>query len=163
MTTDQNLALYTKLAGFRLFVLANRLDCDSDFSRELHDRLVEGLEAASQRVRAIMGLERSVLAGDDEYVAYRLDGEIDIFGRFAVNLLDELDIDFDTHEYRINGGEWINALSADCDGIEIDYPELVALSDIELGSLASIIRDIRQETGISIQAVRVVYTRGGGA
>ena len=37
MTTDQNLMLYTKLAGFRLVVLANRFGCDSEFSRELHD------------------------------------------------------------------------------------------------------------------------------
>ncbi|AAM54887.1 hypothetical protein RHE_PD00164 (plasmid) [Rhizobium etli CFN 42] len=66
MTTDQNLILYTKFAGFRLVVLANRFGCDSDFSRELHDRLVEGLDAAIDRISVIMELERSVLIGEDE-------------------------------------------------------------------------------------------------
>ncbi|MBY3123248.1 hypothetical protein HFO29_36265, partial [Rhizobium laguerreae] len=51
MTSDQNLMLYAKLAGFRLVVLANRFGCDTDFSRELHDRLIEGLEAAVARIR----------------------------------------------------------------------------------------------------------------
>ncbi|SCB61535.1 hypothetical protein GA0061105_11951 [Rhizobium aethiopicum] len=92
MTTDQNLMLYTKLAGFRLGVLANRFGCDSDFSRELHDRLVEGLDAAIDRIRVIMELERSVLIGEDEFAEYQLEGEIEIFGRFTINLLDELEL-----------------------------------------------------------------------
>ncbi len=40
MTTDQNLMLYGKLAGFRLVVVANSFGCDSGFSQELRDRLV---------------------------------------------------------------------------------------------------------------------------
>ncbi|MEF0941932.1 hypothetical protein [Rhizobium sp. BR 362] len=44
MTPDQNLLLYTKLAGFRLVVLANPFGCETDFLRALHDRLIEGLE-----------------------------------------------------------------------------------------------------------------------
>lgn len=98
MTTDQNLMLPTKLSGFRLVVLANRFGCDTSFSRALHDRLMEGLDAARARIRTIMALERSVLAGDDDYAAYRLAGEYEIFGRFSINLLDELEIDLDTHE-----------------------------------------------------------------
>ncbi|AVA24414.1 hypothetical protein NXC24_PB00489 (plasmid) [Rhizobium sp. NXC24] len=101
MTTDQNLMLHTKLSGFRLVVLANRFGCDTEFSRALHDRLIEGLDAARVRIRTIMALERSVLAGDDEYAAYRLAGENEMFERVTINLLDELEIDFDTHEYRI--------------------------------------------------------------
>jgi len=156
MTSDQNLMLYAKLAGFRLIVLANRVGCDTDFLRKLHDRLVEGLEAASDRIRTIMALERSVLTGDDEFAAYQLDGETEIFGRFTIDLLDDLEIDFDTQEYRINGGDWINALTADHSGVDIDYPELVALTEDELGSLAQIIKDITWETGIPVHAARVV-------
>ncbi|UWU25590.1 hypothetical protein N2601_32015 (plasmid) [Rhizobium sp. CB3060] len=163
MTTDQNLVLYTKLAGFRLVVLTNRFGCDTEFSRALHDRLIEGLDAAHACLRTIMALERSVLAGDDEYAAYRLEGENEMFGRFTINLLDELEIDFDTNEYRINGSDWTNALSADCDGVEIDYPEMVALCETELGSLAAIIRDIRQETGIAIHAACIVDARCAGS
>ncbi|AJD43532.1 hypothetical protein IE4872_PB00153 (plasmid) [Rhizobium gallicum] len=163
MTTDQNLALYTKLSGFRLVVRANRFGCDTDVSRKLHERLLEGLEAAAGRIRTIMALEQSVLADDDEYAAYRLEGATEIFGRFTINLLDELDIDFDTHEYRVNGGDWCIALTADYRGVDIDYPELIALTDDELGSLAPIIKDITRETGIAVNASRVSYIRCGAS
>ncbi|MBP1886578.1 hypothetical protein [Sinorhizobium mexicanum] len=163
MTPDQNLMLYTKLAGFRLVVLANRFGCDSEFSRDLHDRLIEGLEAAIGRVRIIMSLERSVLTGEDEFAEYQLEGETEIFGRFTINLLDDLEIDFDTHEYRINGGDWAIALTADYTGVDIDYPELVALTDNELGSLGPIIKDITRETGIAVNASRVIFTRCEGS
>ncbi|AIC29703.1 hypothetical protein IE4771_PA00197 (plasmid) [Rhizobium etli bv. mimosae str. IE4771] len=163
MITNQNLMLYTKLAGFRLVVLANRFGCDSEFSRALHDRLLEGLEAAIGRVRIIMALERSVLIGDDEFAEYRLEGEAEIFGRFTINLMDELDIDFDTHEFRINGGDWSSALTADYTGVDIDYPKLIALTDVELGSLAPIIKDITRETGIAVSASRVSYIRCTGS
>ncbi|MCZ7448188.1 hypothetical protein [Rhizobium rhizogenes] len=162
MTSDQNLALYTKLAGFRLVVLADRSGCDTEVSREVHDRLLEGLEAAGDRIRTIMALEQSVLAGDDEYAGYLLEGETEIFGRFTIILLDELDIDFDTHEYRINSGDWSSALTADYTGVDIDYPELIALTDDELGSLAPIIKDITRETGIAVSASRVSYARCEG-
>jgi len=155
MTTDQNLMLYTQLAGFRLVVLASRFGCDSDFSRERHDRLVEGLEAAIARIHIIMELERSVLVGDDEFAEYQLEGENEIFGRFTINLLDDLEFDCDTHEFRVNGGEWTNALAVDDSGVDINFPELVSLSE-ELGSLAQIIKDIRLATAITIYAGRAV-------
>jgi hypothetical protein len=163
MTTDQNLMLYTRLSGVRLVVLANRFGCETDFTRALHDRLLEGLEAGIGRVRTIMALERSVLTGDDEFAEYQLDGETEIFGRVTITLLDDLEIDFDTHEYRIKGGDWIVALTADFTGVDIDYPEMVALAVDELGSLAPIIKDITRETGIAVNASRVVFTRCGGS
>jgi len=48
--------------------------------------------------------------------------ESEIFGRLTINLLDDLEIDVDTHEYRINGGSWINALTADDGGVEVRFP-----------------------------------------
>lgn len=157
MTTDQNIMLYAKLSGFRLVVLANRIGCDSEFSRALHDRLIKGLEAAIGCVRIIMALERSVLTGGEEFADYQLEGEAEIFGRFTINLLDDLEFDFDTHEYRINGGDWAIALTADYTGVDIDYPELIALTDDELGSLAPIITAITRETGIAVNASRISY------
>jgi hypothetical protein len=158
MTSDQNLMLYAKLAGFRLVVLANRFGCDTDFSRELHDRLIEGLEAAVARIRVIMELERTLIVGDDEFIAYQLQGENEIFGRFTINLLDDLDIDLDTCEYRINSRGWTNAVAADDGGVEVNYPELIAMSEEELGSLAPIIKGITQETGIPVHAARAVHS-----
>ncbi|NEK20302.1 hypothetical protein [Rhizobium leguminosarum] len=156
MTTDQNLTLYAKLAGFRLVVLANRFGCDSGFSRELHDRLVEGLDAAIAWIQVIMALERRVFTGEDEFAEYQLQGENEIFGRLTINLLDDLEIDVGTHEYRIDGGSWINALTADDGGVEVRFPTLVGLTDEEFGSLASIIKDITLETGIPVHAVRAI-------
>lgn len=75
MTSDKNLMLCAKLAGFRLVVLANSLGCDTSFSYELHHRLVEGL-----------------------------DGETEIFRRFVINVLDEIEIDHDTYDPDRNGG-----------------------------------------------------------
>ncbi|MBA9035972.1 hypothetical protein [Rhizobium leguminosarum] len=154
MTSNNSLTVYTELAGFRLIVLANRLGCDSDVYQELHDRLIEGLDAAIDRVRIIMDLERKVLAGD-EFAAFQLEGEIEIFGRFTISLLDEIDIDYDTHEYRLDGGRWISAVAVDDTGDHIDYPELIPLTEDELGSLAPLVRDIVRETGIAIHARRL--------
>ncbi|MCW1752011.1 hypothetical protein [Rhizobium acaciae] len=156
MTTDQNLTLYAKLAGFRLVVLANRLGCDSGFSLELHNRLIEGLDAAIARIQMMMALQQSVLTGEDEFAEYQLQGENEIFGRFTINLLDDLEIDVGTHEYRISGGSWINALTADEGGVEVRFPTLVGLTDEEFGSLASIIEDIKLETGIPVHVVRAI-------
>ncbi|MBY3421333.1 hypothetical protein HFN86_14125, partial [Rhizobium laguerreae] len=148
--------LYAKLAGFRLVVLANRFGCDTDFSRELHDRLIEGLEAAVARIQVIMTLERRVFTGEDEFAEYQLQGETEIFGRFTINLLDDLDIDLDTCEYRINSRGWTNAVAADDGGVEVNFPTLVRLTDDELGTLAPIVKQITQKTGIPVHAVRAV-------
>ncbi|MBY5903968.1 hypothetical protein HFO88_27015 [Rhizobium leguminosarum] len=147
------------LAGFRLIVLANRLGCEDEFLLKLHDELAEGLAAAIARLRFIMALERQLATDTDEegFAAFQLHGEEECFARFRITLLDELEIDFDTNEYRVTGGEWHYALSADCDGIEVSYPSLVALTDDELGALAPIIRDIARNTGIAVSVARVVY------
>ncbi|MBY5406650.1 hypothetical protein [Rhizobium leguminosarum] len=151
--------LLAVLAGFRLTLLANRLGCEDEFLLELHDRLIEGLACAIARVQSITALERQLANEPDEggLAAFQLRGEEECFARFRITLLDDLEIDFDTHEYRVNGGEWHYALSADCDGVEINYPSLVALTDAELGTLAPIIRAIRSEVGIGISIARVIY------
>ncbi|PKA38918.1 hypothetical protein [Rhizobium sullae] len=147
------------LAGFRLTVLANRLGCEDEFQLELHDGLIEGLACAIARVQSITALERQLAIDTDEegLAAFQLHGEEECLARFRITLLDHLEIDFDTHEYCVNGDEWLYALSADCDGIEVSYPSLVALTDAELGTLAPIIRAIRSEAGIGISIARVIY------
>jgi hypothetical protein len=54
-------------------------------------------------------------------------------------------------------------LTADYTGVDIDYPELIALTDDELGSLAPIIKGITRETGIAVSASRVSYVRCRGS
>ncbi|MBX5206795.1 hypothetical protein [Rhizobium sp. NZLR11] len=150
---------YAKLAGFKLLVSANRIGCEDEFSKTVHDRLLTGLDGAIHATRHIMDLQRELLTADDPEgtLSCQLQGEAENLTSRTFVLLDELEIDFDTHEYRVDGGEWHNALSADCDGIEINYPTTVPLSDAELGPLAAIIRDITRETGIAIIVARVVY------
>ncbi|NEK19762.1 hypothetical protein [Rhizobium leguminosarum] len=155
MPSNDSLMLYANFAGFRLAVIANRACCDGDFSRELNDRLIDGLDAAIDQVRTILELERRRLDGSDECAGDQLAGEREIFGRFTIDLLDELDIDHDTHEYRINGGRWTNALIVDDSGVYVDYPELIPLGSEELGSLAPILVAIWMETGVAIRAGRV--------
>ena len=78
-------------------------------------------------------------------------------------MLDDLEFEFDTHEYRINGGDWAIALTADDTGVEIDYPELIALTDDEIGSLALIITAITRETGIPVNASHISYDGRAGS
>lgn len=146
------------LAGSRLSVLASRMTCEDEFLRQLHDRLIAGLDGAIGLMRYILDLQRQLTAGDDieGTIFCQLQGEEEILACRRV-LLDELEIDYDTYEYRVNGGEWHYALSGDCDGIEISYPTTVDLSGAELGPLASIIRDIAQDKGVAISVARVVY------
>jgi hypothetical protein len=153
------LMFYAKLAGFKLLVSANRIGCEDEFSKTLHDQLLAGLDAAIDSTRHIMDLQRQLLTEDDPegMIAWQLQGEAENLASRTFVLLDELEIDFDTHEYRVNGGEWGNALSADCDGIEISYPTTVSVSDAEIGPLAPIIRGITRETGIGISVARVIY------
>ncbi|MBY5827414.1 hypothetical protein [Rhizobium leguminosarum] len=160
MSDDWNyVKQYAVLAGYRLMVLANRVGCEDEFLKTLHDRLLAGLDGAIHSTRTIMDLQRQLLAGDDSEgtIFCQLQGEEEILACRTIMLLDELEIDYFTYEYRVNGGEWHNALSADCDGIEVSYPRTVALSEAELGLLATIILDIARETGIAISAARVVY------
>lgn len=155
---------YAVLAGYRLLVLANRLGCEDDFSRELHDRLVAGLEGAIETTCRIIELQREDKTQEgvdpdciDWSTVGLLDHERERLAGYTIVLLDELEIDFDTYEYRVNGGEWHNALSADCDGVEIDYPTTIALSEDELGSLYPIMCDLMRDTPVFVTAARVVY------
>jgi hypothetical protein len=153
------LMFYAKLAGFKLLVSANRIGCEDEFSTTLHDRLLSGLDGVIGSTRHIMALPRELMAGDDPdgIIFCQLQGVEEILARCTIELLDELEIDYDTSEFRVNGGEWQNALSADCKGIEISYPTSESVSDAEIGPLAAIIGDIMRETGIAISGARVVY------
>lgn len=153
--------LYACLAGWRLVVLANQLACESDLARELHENLLQGLSGAMADARHMGELERSILAETDpeglSLAQFLYEGNAEILDKKRIVLLDDLEIDFDTHEYRVNGGKWYCALSADCDGVSVDYPRTVALSDDELGDLGQIIRGIGRDTGIEIVATRIDY------
>ena len=153
--------LYARLSGWRLMVLANRFGCDDDFARELHDNLLEGLSGVMWEARNMSQLERDVLTATDpedlSLAKFLYEGHAEILAERRIILLDYLEIDYETNEYRVNGGEWFCALSADCDGVSVDYPTTVELADEELGGLRPIIRGIGAETGIEITVERIDY------
>ena len=113
---------------------------------------MSGFNVINQQVRDVAAGYTMASIAD-----YDGDGLADILDRTRIVLLDDLEIDFETHEYRMNGGEWFCALSADCDGVSVDYPTTVGLPDEELGGLRPIIRGISAETGIEITVERIDY------
>ena len=163
MISNDSLMLYAKLAGFRLAVLANRACCNGDFSRELYDRLIDGLDAAIDRVREQFWQwsgDFSTVAMSAPPISSRARARF--FGRLTIDLLDELDIDYDTREYRINGGRWTNALMVDDTGVHVDYPDLVLFDDQELGSAGADRPGYRRETGLAIPGPIVSITATSG-
>lgn len=56
------LMLVAQLTGLRIHVLANRLDCDTDLARGVHDRLAEVLAAMIKDQRRILAAERVFVA-----------------------------------------------------------------------------------------------------
>lgn len=162
MSDTDFLMLFTKFSGFRLLVLANRLGCETGFQREIHDNLVEVLNGLAGTMRHFMRESRMLQTADlsDEDNAidhYLLNERLKMFKEQGYELLDELEIDADTMEYRVNGGGWSCAYSEVCDGHEISYPRAVAVGRDELGSLIDIIADINRETYAGISVRRVVY------
>ena len=59
--------------------------------------------------------------------------------------------------FQVHGGGWVIALTADDTGVDLAYPELVSLTEDELGSLAPILKDITRETWIDVRAARAVH------
>lgn len=163
MSDINYLMQFAKVSGFRLVVLASRLACENDFQREMHGEVAELLEREAQSMRACMARERQVtpsLIGppdQEDYWRRFIEDAEDIDGDQPYELLDRLEIDHDTMEYRVNDEGWSCAYSADCDGYEISYPRIVDVGRDELGSLAEIIADIHRETYVRISVKRVVY------
>lgn len=169
MSDYNDLMQFTKLSGFRLIVLANRSLCDSAFQRDLHDRLAELLFNLAQSTRNHMAIERCLLAMPqpaeligppdlDDYHDQLIKLECEHASEVeCYELLDDLEIDYETMEYRVNDERWCCAYSADCDGVSISYPRSVAVGHDELGSLADILIAIREETGVNISVTKVRY------
>lgn len=160
--SDQFLMLFAKFSGFRLVVLANRLGCENDFQRKMHDNLIEVLEGLTGSMQYFMRETRRLHTADlshpdDAIDLYLLEDELRMFDEQRYELLDDLEIDYDTMEYRVNGESWCCAYSADCDGFEVAYPRIEAVGRDELGSLVDIMADIRHETGVSVSVTRLIY------
>lgn len=60
MSDFNHLELFARFSGFRIMVLANRLVCEDDFSRAVHDKLVEKLDGFIASSRGALAAEREI-------------------------------------------------------------------------------------------------------
>ena len=77
MAHNNTLMLVAQLSGLRILVLANRLGCDTDLARVVHDRL-------AAKLAEIIGAQRKILAAGRALAAARGTGdEADAFNRLG--------------------------------------------------------------------------------
>lgn len=154
-----NLMLVAQLSGFRILVLANRLGCDSDLARTVHDRLANKLARMIEAQRKILAAERAVVAARG--TSTEEDAHYDLHHyRMAwyetwlvetVALLDEYLVDDATQEYfHFYTGEWHPR-----DG---EVPIAVPVPAEKLCRLGSIIAQIEEISGVRFSMEDVYYS-----
>ena len=65
MSDFNHLKLSASFSGFRIMVLANRLACEDDFSRAVHDKLVEKLNGFIASSHRALAAEREIALNPD--------------------------------------------------------------------------------------------------
>lgn len=154
-----NIRLYAILEGFRIQVLANRLGCTTEFSRSVHNKLLDHMEyltadlAKARAAQSALDLNRDQAATSDlaetlyicnsRFAEYWCDPE-------PTPLVEYLWIDHATREWHDPRTERWHFL----DGSE---PEMVDVPDEELDGLRTIIDAIAAETGVHFSAYRVDF------
>ncbi len=155
------LELYTKLCGFKLMVLANRLGSTNAVSDDAHSELLERVGNLIQLMQDIMHAERELLVVTDaaqreelEWARWSCENHlVDIWLTSApCPLFEFVAIDPETQEYRDNAtGHWRP--------ITAEGPYLSDISNEELCWLRTIMDQIAEETGVCFSAYRVVWGR----
>lgn len=153
------LMLVAQLAGLRILVLANRLGCDTELARTVHDTL-------AAKVAKMIEAQRRILAADRARVAARgTDDEGDAFYDLhhyqtawyetwliePIALLDDYLVDDLTREYfDFRTGEWHHR-----DG---EVPIAVPVPAEKLCGLAKIIAEIEDISGARFSVDNVYYS-----
>lgn len=147
------------LSGFRVLVLANRLGCDNDIARQVHDKLAGVLAGMIEAQRNILAAERVLAA------ARGTSGEEDAFYELhhyhtsyyetwldeAVALLDAYLVDDSTNEFfNFKTGCWNHW--------DHEVPFIVPVPADMLCGLAKIITQIEDAYGISFTIRHVCYS-----
>lgn len=153
------LMLVAQLAGLRIHVLANRLGCDTDLARGVHDKLAEVLAAMIEDQRNILAAERALAA------ARGTEAEEDAFFDLhhyqtayyetwlmeTVALLDDYLVDDLTHEYfDFRTGRWHHR--------DNEVPIVVPVPADKLCGLADIVAEIEDGCGVSFSVDHVYYS-----
>lgn len=157
--THNTLMLVAKLSGLRVLVLANRLGCDTDLARTVHDTLAAKLAKMIDAQRKVLAAGRALAAArgtDDEADAFYdlhhyQTASYETWLIEPIALLDEYLVDDLTSEYFDFGtGEWRNR-----DG---EVPIAVPVPADKLCGLAKIIAEIEDISGARFSVENVYYS-----
>jgi len=151
--------LFAQLSGLRIRVLANRLGCDTELARTVHDAL-------ATKLAKMIEAQRNILAADRARVAARgTEDEADAFYDLhhyqtayyetwliePVALLDDYLVDDLTHEYfDFRSGDWHHR--------DTDAPFAVPIPAGKLCGLAEIIAEIEDFSGARFGVENVYYS-----
>ena len=153
------LMLVAQLSGFRILVLANRLGCDTDLARSMHDKLASILASMIEDQRNILAADQVRVAArgteDEEDAFYDLHHYQSAYYETwlvePVTLLDEYMVDDLSREYfNFHTGEWRHRDS--------DVPIAVPVPREKLCGLASIITEIEDVSGARFSVENVYYS-----
>lgn len=154
-----NLMLVAQLSGLRILVLANRLGCDTQLARTVHDRLAAKLREMIEARRKILAADRelAVVRGtaDEEDAFYDLHhcqtAWYETWLIETVALLDDYRVDDLTSEYfDFRTGEWHNR-----DG---EVPIALPVPAEKLCGLAEIIAEVEDISGARFSVENVYYS-----
>lgn len=154
-----NLMLVAQLSGLRILVLANRLRCDTELARTVHDRLAAKLAGMIDAQRKILAAERARVAARG--TEHEQDAFFDLhhyqtawYETWLVEpiaLLDDYLVDDLTKEYfEFRTGEWFQR-----DG---EVPITVPVPAEKLCGLAKIIAEIEDISGARFSVENVYYS-----
>jgi hypothetical protein len=151
--------LVAQLSGLRILVLANRLGCDTELARTVHDRLAAKLAEMIEAQRNILAADRAHVAAcgtvDEEDAFYDLyhyqTAYYETWLAEQTALLDDYLVDDLTHEYfDFRTGEWSNR--------EGEVPIAVPVPADKLCGLAKIIAEIEDISGARFSVENVYYS-----
>jgi hypothetical protein len=153
------LMLVAQLSGLRILVLANRLGCETDLARTVHDTLAGKLAKMIDAQRKILAADRARVAArgteDEEDAFYDLhyyqSAYYETWLIEPVALLDEYLVDDLSHEYfNFCTGEWHHRDS--------EEPMAVPVPAGKLCGLAKIIAEIEDISGARFTVENVFYS-----
>ena len=129
------------MMGTRLVVMAARLECTTELQKELHTALMDGLDHKIANIRDILDMKRSP---DDEQRWLASSAMTSYFSYDEFALLDWVDVDTDTNEYKVNDGEW-----------RFGRPTREKVSAEQLGSLTDLFKLVARETPFYVTAEHI--------
>lgn len=153
------LMLVAQLAGLRIHVLANRLACDTELARKVHDKLAAKLAAKIDDQRNILAAERGLAAAHGtetkEHAFFDLHhyqtAYFETWMVETITLLDDYLVDDLTHaNFDLRTGRWHHH-----DG---EVPISIPVPAEKLCGLAAIIARVEDISGARFSVERVCYS-----